>query len=221
MKHKPLRSLTKDELYNRYKFRCSHSHTGLEHETCYLKSLQEKEIIGFFDIEATNLKADFGFILTYAIKIEGGGVIKRSITPKDIFSGQYDKNICRQFLQDVQQFDRLITYYGSRFDIPYIRTRCLRWGLGFPAYGDRFHTDAYDVVKHRLKLHRSRLETASQFLNIPSKQHRLNPEVWQGCQAGNKKNIDYVVKHNVEDVISLEKLWMKIQSFTKIKKTSL
>ena len=212
-------TLSKAELVARAKFRCIHRHNGLDHIQCFDKA-NPGERIGFLDIEATSLNASFGYMLSYCIKRHGGDVIKRPIEPAEVKSHRYDKRLCEQFLQDIGEFDRLVTYYGTRYDIPFLRTRCLYWNLDFPPMGTMFHTDMYFTVRNKLRLYRNRLETACDMFGIESKGHRLTPSVWQDAQTGDKKAIDFVLTHNIEDVVSLEALWEKLNGHYRLNKTS-
>ena len=160
-------------------------------------------------------------MLSYCIKRAGGEVLKRPIAPADIRSHKYDKALCRQFLRDLEEFDRVITYYGTGYDIPFLRTRCLTHNLDFPPMGSVFHTDAYYAVRNKLKLYRNRMEVACDQLGIPSKGHRLTPSVWHDAQTGDAKAIAYVLQHNVEDVISLEALWGRLNGQVRVNKTSI
>jgi uncharacterized protein YprB with RNaseH-like and TPR domain len=172
------------------------------------------EKIGFFDIESSNLQATFGIVLTYCIKALGGKIIKRSIKPSEIRKKIYDKNLMKQFIKDVRQFDRIVGYYSTRFDVPFLRTRCLFYKLDFPLYKEVLHTDVYYMVRNKLRLHRNRLETACEFFHIPAKEHRLKGDIWIAALGGDKKSLDFILKHNMEDVISLEALWKKLDLFT-------
>lgn len=212
--------MPKAELIARARFTCPHRHNGISHASCFDR-MHPAERIGFLDIEATSLNASFGYMLSYCIKRRGGEVLKRPITPKDIRGKKYDKALCEQFLFDLREFDRLVTYYGSRYDVPFLRTRCLTHGLDFPPIGALFHTDLYYSVRGKLKLYRNRLEVACDQFGIPSKGHRLTPSVWHDAQTGDKKAIDYVLTHNVEDVESLEALYDKMNGHFRSNKTSI
>jgi uncharacterized protein YprB with RNaseH-like and TPR domain len=206
----------------------------LTHPGCFWKEnptgagLIAPERIGFLDIEASNLNASFGYIICYCIKKEGGEIVSRCLEPADftrcLKTGEaFDKRLMETFLEDCNDFDRFITYYGKnwRFDVPYIRTRCLVSGVEFPAYGEMYVTDVFDYVKPKLKLHRNRLETVCDVLDIPSKGHKLNPKVWTMAMAGDKKSLDYILEHCKEDVTSTELVWEKMSRFGKMTKTSI
>jgi uncharacterized protein YprB with RNaseH-like and TPR domain len=191
--------------------RCVHHHTFLEHPKCYV---EEKEKIGFLDIESSNLHADFGIILSYAIKELDGEVTGRVITRKELASKESDKGVVRDCIRDMRRFDRLITYYGTNFDIPYIRTRAMLWELEFPLYKEIKHTDVFYWAKSKLCLHRKRLQVVCDFLGIPSKQHPMEPNMWTSALTGNRRSLAYIYTHNIEDVISLEAAYKRLIDFT-------
>jgi len=218
--------LKKDEILWLYNHPCKHHHRYTEHPQCFLEECREgepSEKIAFLDIEATNLNADFGYILCYSLKELNGKMVRCSVTTKEIRSYSFDRHVLTQFLKDIKGCDRLVGYYSKdrRFDIPYLRTRALRRGLDFPQYKDYLFTDAFDLVKPKLKLHRNRLENACDLLGIPSKEHRLNPEIWQRAQAGSKQALNYIQAHCDEDVLSLEAVFKRLNIFGRISKTSI
>lgn len=207
---KNLNALTKQELVDRFRWRCDHGHNGIAHWNCWDRLKGVVERVGYFDIEATNLAANFGYCLSYCILGDDNKMVARCIEQKDILAGGFDKRLMAQFVEDVWDYDRLIGYYSKRFDAPYLRTRCEFHGLVFPLYRQVLHTDAYDTVKHKFKFHSNRLAAACEFFGIPAKGHPLKPAVWQKAQAGDKKALAFILEHNKEDVTSLKALWEKI-----------
>ena len=218
--------LRKDEILWLFNHYCRHKHRYTEHPTCFLEECRDglpKFKMAFVDIETSNLDADFGYIFCYSLKEDGGEIIHRCATPKEIKSYRFDEGVMKQFLKDIRGFDRLVGYYSKdrRFDIPYLRTRALKWGLEFPGWRDLLFTDVFDLVKPKLKLHRNRLETACDLLGIPSKEHRLNPEVWQRALAGSIRALEYIQQHCDEDVISLEAVYKRLVNYGSNSKTSI
>jgi len=225
-----LKRLTKVQIIWLWEHHCeAHGHRYLEHPQCIFKeqpSINDERLverIGFLDIEAGGLVATFNYIFSYCIKEFEGNIIERVVTPKEIRSYDFDKKLMQQFCMDIQKFDRLIVYWGKsyRFDIPFLRTRAVKWGLDFPKYQEKYVTDVFDTVKSKLRLHRNRLETACEFLDIPCKQHRLNPNIWQKALAGDKVSLDWILEHNREDVISLEELWKRLNQFSRHSRISI
>jgi uncharacterized protein YprB with RNaseH-like and TPR domain len=188
--------------------KCSHGHTYLAHYSCYAKEVEHPtEKTGFLDIETSNLAADFGIILSYCIKEKGGKILHGLITPSELRSKIHDKNLVRKCIQDMEGFTRLVTYYGTRFDIPFIRSRALYHRLSFPTHKSIGHTDVYFWVKFKTRLHGNRLQFACDFFDIPAKEHKLHGGMWTSSLTGDKKSLDYILMHNKEDVESLETLY--------------
>ena len=216
-----------EEFRQRTRFKCKHGHNGLVHPRCFDRENQATQRIGFLDIEGSNLNATFGIVYTYCIKELNGPLLARAIDLKDLHSGEYDKRLIQQFIDDCKQFDRLVVHYGTdrRYDIPMLRSRAVKWGLEFPEYKMLYASDTYPILKNKFKLHSNRLEVACDFFDIPSKQHKLNTDIWLKMITGNpkmmKQAIDYILTHNKEDVFSLEALWKKINGYANITKTSI
>lgn len=212
----------KSEIVKAWHYKCKHHHRGLSHIQCYLKDNNIKEKIGFLDIEATNLKANFGIMLSYCIKELDGPVIKNVITPKEIRSYKFDKRLLKDVAADCRKFDRLVTWYGSGFDMPFLRTRCLHYGISFPIRSEVIHNDLYMMARGKLCLHSKKLGVVSKFLDIPAKTHPLDLEgMWMKAMCGDKKALDYILTHNVEDVVSLEGVWKKLEEYIRITNTSI
>lgn len=223
-----LSRLKKSEILWLWTHRCRHGHRYIEHLSCFVQEKPDnspmKENVGFLDIETTGLNGNWDYIISYAIIDEDGKEYGRTLTKKEVLDyDTLDKNLMKEFVKDVQDFDRLVVYWGKdrRHDIPFLRTRCLKWGVDFPMYRDVFVTDVYDIVKAKLRLHRNRMENACDFLGIPSKDHRLDAGMWQKAKLGDKASLDYVWEHNLEDVISLKELYDRMQQFSASRKTSI
>jgi uncharacterized protein YprB with RNaseH-like and TPR domain len=177
----------------------------------------------FFDIETTNLKADFSYMISWALKIKGTGEIySDSITKKEIFDEKFDERIVKSLIDTLisHHIKRIYTYYGTKFDIPYFRTRALKWNLDFPVYGVIQHQDIYYLVKSKLCFSSNRLEKLCEFLGIDGKT-KLDGGIWVKAAIGNKECIKYILDHNVADVVILEKAFDKIKNFVTVQKRSI
>jgi len=224
----PVSRLKKSEIIWLSKHYCkAHRAPFLIHYSCLTREnppdnpIYEKT--GFADIEATGLAGDFDFMLSYCIKELDGPIIGRVLTPQEIHRYIFDKKLIEEFSRDLRKFDRIVVHYGKdrRYDIPFARTRALRWGIDFPSYKELNISDTYDIAKNKLKLHSNRLESICQHLKIPAKGHRLEPDIWQRANAGSKKDLDWIFIHNREDVISTEQVWKRLQPFIRMADTSI
>jgi uncharacterized protein YprB with RNaseH-like and TPR domain len=197
---------------------CKHGHRGNEHPECWTEFVENTENefrVGYLDIEATNLDADFGIMLSYAIKVRGKETIYSNIIQqKDIDALRLDKPLTQQLLDDLKKFDMVVTYYGTGYDIPFIRTRALKWGLSFPEYGAIIHHDLYYVAKSKLKLSRNRLENVGNLLGLQGLKTHLDPDIWTQALLSSKARA-YIQDHNKRDVILLEKAHNRLMPYTK------
>ncbi len=135
------------------------------------------------------------------------------ITTDEIRSKYLDKELTRRLIKDFSKFDVVVTYYGSKCDLPYMRTRALKWKLKFPSYGYIKHIDMYYIVKAKLSLNRNSLENACALLGIKGKNHVFG-DIWIRAVTGDQKSIDYIYDHNIRDVAILEKLYNRMITFS-------
>jgi len=174
-----------------------------------LKSIPLREREGYLDIEASQLKASFGHTYSWALKERGGEVLHDSLRHRSL---KDEARLLRGLNRALKKFDRIYTYYGTGFDIPFLRTRCLYHGLEFPEYMTLYHTDLYYVVRNRMNLHSKRLASVCEFLGIKGKTP-LTPAVWVQASFGDKDALKYIVTHNIEDVKILEKVHERLEPY--------
>lgn len=240
--------------------RCIHRHTIKEHPKCFQKGLLKigkeieevlKEIpmtkeneeessqwfekpgikIGYLDVESDGLNADFGTMLSWAVKKKGGEVKTDNVTKEELFNGTIDKRLVQSCLNEISKFDVICTYNGTYFDIPFLRAKALHFGLEFPGFiietkvsrsGDEiiktvpelYHWDLYFTAKSKLCLTRKSLENVCDYLGIRGKTP-IEKDVWRKAKYGDPKAMRKVVYHNSQDVIILEKLHDRLSPFKK------
>lgn len=221
----PVHRMTMIEIKEAAKWKCPlpghSSHNGLEHWTCYVTHGQAKERLGFFDIETSNLKADYGIMFGYCIKVAGSDEIVERWVTKEELRKDLDKRVIQQLMLDLMTFDRIVTHYGTRFDIPYSRSRAEYWNLLFPEYGILYHTDTYYMARRALCLSSNRLENVCNHLFGESHKTRLLATRWiQGLQ-GDKESLDYIADHCKKDVWDLERVYNRLLKYTKGGKRSI
>lgn len=202
------------------KKRCIHRHTIETHPNCFRKGLiktewWDRKRIAYLDIETSNLKADFGIILTWCIKYaDNKKIVSSVITKGEMFDYTFDKRVVKELLDELKNVDIVVTYYGTNFDIPFIRSRALFWGYRFPKYGSISHWDLYFKVKSQFATSRKSLATVTHFLNIDGKTP-IDPKAWFLAQYGDKKSLEEILYHNEQDVIILEDLHKRIGDYSK------
>ena len=217
----PVARLKKSEIIWLANNRCKHSHHYLEHFSCYLEECPEgfplDFKIGFFDLEFHNLKASVGVLFGYCIKEYGIDKIYEDwLLEKDFKKGRLpDYRVIKNCVNDMRKFDVLVSYYGSRCDVPYIRTKALMNDIEFPEYGELVHLDLYYHIRNKFSLHSNSLQIACETLLGTSAKTRIKPAIWMGALFGDIGAITYIADHCREDVKDLERLYNKTIQFKK------
>jgi uncharacterized protein YprB with RNaseH-like and TPR domain len=216
----PVWRMSKKEIVKLAKYRCQHGESGLGHFNCYLRSQPAEEKLGFLDIETSNLHATFGIMLAFSIKERGSDKIYSRVITANELRTCLDKKVVAQCVKDMQLFDKVVTFYGTKFDIPFIRTRALALGLEFPEFGQLFHKDMYYVARNKLRLHSNRLDAVCHALFGETTKTRIEAKFWIQALMGKKEALDYILEHNKQDVIELERVYDTLINFNGVSNTS-
>lgn len=210
-------------LENIQKLLSRHTVIGIERQKDRIGVLRKYEKIiankrvGYLDIETDNLNADVGVMLSYYIKTRGKEeyfcdcITAKDLKAKDKFT--IDKRIIQKLIDDMKKFDIIVTYYGTGFDIPFIRARALKHNLNFPEYGAYTHIDLYYIARSKLKITRKSLDNVCRLLGIKGKTH-VDMSVWFNARYGDVKSLKYIMDHNKWDVVILESAHKKLEKFT-------
>ena len=229
--------MPKNEIIARANWRCplkGHSyHNGLEHPNCFDKLNGVRERIGFLDCETEDLYGDFGIMFCWSLlDSETDKVYKDVITLKDIKkystknrydSPKEDKRIIRSLVYTLERnnYSRVITHYGSRFDLPMIRTRAVICKEYFPGYGQLYQTDTWLILKNKFKLRRNTLENGCRQLVGSSRKDHLSLSIKHACLRGEKWALDIALNHCVNDVLDLKDLFINTNKFVRNTKSSI
>ena len=126
----------------------------------------------------------------------------------------------KSLLNALRRFDIIYTYYGTKFDVPFVRTRALRWNLPFPFFQQIYHNDLYYSVRNKTKIVSNRLESITKFLGIEGKT-KLEHEYWIRAMYGEAKALKYIREHNIKDVEILEKLHERLRPYIQMTRRSI
>lgn len=175
--------------------------------------------IATFDIETTNLHADFGVILCAVIKASDKNarpVVLRGddVNPHWKTRRSDDKELVKAIRDELDQYDVLIAHNGLKFDIPFIRTRLAKWGLkGLP---DKKLVDPVQLARNKLRMSWNGLDRVAEFLRVNSKSE-VTGDMWlRASLDGDRKAMNYIVKHCIEDVRTLEKIVDAVKGYSTV-----
>lgn len=173
-----------------------------------------------FDIEATNLSANFGYMICFGYKWLGEDkthVISITDFPKTFKQNcTNDKKLLEAIGPILNEADMFVTWYGTHFDIPFIHTRQLLHKL--KPFADRPHRDDWKIARKRLKFTSNRLDTVSKSLPLTEGETKkektpLENKHWIRGAAGHKPSIEYIKKHCIADVDVLEEAHIQLSPF--------
>jgi len=169
--------------------------------------------IAFFDIEATNLDADFGRLLCACIRdIETHETTTFSCTDYKSYKKEPwdDSQLCRDIRDHLETYDIIVTWYGKMYDVKYLQSRLLIHDCR--ELTKIKHIDLYFQSRGKLRLASNRLASVSKLLGIEGKTP-LIPGTWVKATAGCANAMSEVVLHCQKDVEVLEGVYMKLKKF--------
>jgi len=158
-----------------------------------------------YDIECTDLDADWGTLLCVGFKWLGDKtptVISILDYPgKDVID---DSNLTKTFHEIASQADMVITYFGKGFDQPWMNSKYLEHNLGW--LPNTPHVDLFYIAKSNVKVSRKSLDNLVSTYSL-GKKYNVSKRNWRLAKAGIEEGIKEVIKHCYVDVNLTEKLY--------------
>lgn len=167
-----------------------------------------------FDIESTGLNATFGTILCIGYKWHGHPKVHIP-TILDYSKNNFldDKGLVREFAKVYETADYAVGHYASRYDVPMIQSKLLRYDL--PPLAPIPLIDTWRVARDTFKFHNNRLATIQGFLGLAHSKTPISFDDWLQAAHGNKKALKQVVEHCRLDVLVLEEAFTKLRPWIK------
>ncbi len=176
----------------------------------------------FFDIE-TSPNVGLFWQAGYKQKIDYSNIIKeRAIIcicykwegEKEVYSLQWDskqddKKMLIEFIKVANVADELVGHNGDKFDLAWIRTRCVFHQIDMlPKYTT---IDTLKGARQKFRFNSNRLNYIAKFLGIGQK---IKPDfnLWKDiCLHNSKPAMIKMVKYCKQDVVLLEKVYNKMK----------
>lgn len=119
-------------------------------------------------------------------------------------SKQCDKKMLIDFIKVLNTADEIVGHNGDKFDLAWVRTRCLFHGVElFPTY---VSIDTLKVARSKFKFNSNKLNYIATFLGIGQK-IKTDYDLWKNIVLKkDKKAMDKMIKYCKMDVILLEKV---------------
>jgi uncharacterized protein YprB with RNaseH-like and TPR domain/predicted RNA-binding Zn-ribbon protein involved in translation (DUF1610 family) len=166
-----------------------------------------KILIWDLETSGVSFKANSGFILCAGIKELGKPVkiLKRDNIRPDPLN---DKKLVMQIYDKLVTADVWVTHNGRWFDIRYLQSRLMKWGL--PPLPDVPHFDTCELIFKKLALKAS-LKEAGKYLGCKMLKYDVNMDAWVRAYAGDKKALQEIVTHCIADVKLTEQVYKRLR----------
>ena len=129
--------------------------------------------------------------------------------PKRYAKNPHDDTYVVKALHDVlSKADVIIHHNGDSFDKRYVDTRILK--LGLKALPPVTSIDTYKIAKQKFLFASNKLDYLGQFLGLGQK-IKTTPGLWMRVMQGDKSAVRDMEKYNQQDVLLLEKVFMKLR----------
>jgi len=160
----------------------------------------------FFDLESSNLKADYSILLSAAIKPFGrpSVVFRSDDYPSWMENRADDKAITIDIANELKKHAIIVTHYGDRFDMPFLRAKMLHHGV--EPLPQMFGVDTWKIARNNFQISSRRLKNLARYFDIGEKE-QVEGDLWMAAAySGSREAMDRIVAHNIRDVEVLEKL---------------
>ena len=159
-----------------------------------------------FDLETSNLQADFSILLSAVIKPFGcPPIVFRADSYKAWTTDRAnDREIVEAVANELRKHAIVISHYGINFDVPYLRAKMVKHGL--EPLPQMFGIDSWVIARKNFQVSSRRLKNLANYFDIGEKEP-VEGGLWMAAAYnGNKEAMDKIVSHNIVDCEVLEKL---------------
>jgi uncharacterized protein YprB with RNaseH-like and TPR domain len=124
---------------------------------------------------------------------------------------QCDKQMLIDFVEVANKADELVAHNGDRFDIKWIRTRCLFHRIPmFPKYRT---LDTLKKARGSFYFNSNRLDYIAKYLGVGQKMKHEGFSMWVDVMNGDKDALDRMVEYCDVDVVILEDVYHAMQRY--------
>lgn len=173
-----------------------------------------------FDLETSALEADRGVILCACIKSSkrrGIITIRTDETSAGWRRGRRgdDKETVKQVAAILADHDVLVAHNGTRFDMPFLRSRMLRWNM--PRLPQLKIIDPCTIAYRHFKLRSNSLAAVADHIGVRERKTPLDMSTWADAFLnGSRSAMNKIVEHCVADIKVLEGVLRVVTPYVKI-----
>ena len=122
-----------------------------------------------------------------------------------------DEKLVRHIWNVLDEADVVIGHHSDAFDIKKLNSRFVYYGLNAPSFYKT--VDTKKIASKYFKFDGNSLNSLSSYFKVGQKIQNGGFELWVKCIAGDSKAWKLMKDYNKQDVILLEKLYLKLRPF--------
>lgn len=148
-----------------------------------------------FDLETSNLSADFGIVLCAVVKPAHGKprIFRGDRYPTWRLHRSDDRGLVQDIVAELDRYDIWVAHNGAKFDVPFLRTRLLKFGL--PPLPAKKLIDPVLLARNKLKMSWNGLDKVAAHLGCNTKTD-VEPDQWlKAALDGDRRAMSYIVEH--------------------------
>lgn len=173
-----------------------------------------------FDLETSALEADRGVILCACIKSsKRRGII--TIRTDENSAGWRrgkrgdDRESVKQIAAILAEHDVLVAHNGSRFDMPFLRSRMLRWNM--KRLPNMKLIDPCSIAYRHFKLRSNSLAAVADHIGVTERKTPLDMSIWADAFLnGSKRAMNKIVEHCIADIKVLSGVLEVVKPYVKL-----
>lgn len=123
---------------------------------------------------------------------------------------QSDKAMLEEFVQILESATEVVGHNSDRFDLPWIRTRCIYHGISLTPYLKQ--VDTLKMARKSFRFNSNKLNYISEFLGLGSKLE-TDFGLWRAVLAGDLDALNKMVKYCRHDIHLTEKIYLALESY--------
>ena len=125
------------------------------------------------------------------------------------FKDKTDKALTKELKKLLDQAEIVIAHNGDEFDIKKSNAKFIQHGLGPTSAYQKI--DTKKVAKKYFKFNSNSLDDLGQLLGVGRKEKTGGFDLWLDCMAGKKEAWKRMVQYNKQDVLLLERVYLKLR----------
>lgn len=150
------------------------------------------------------------YMISFACKLLGEEEVYSAVLTPEEAVMEDDSRIVKEIWHYLDNADIVIAHNGDKFDIPKINTRFVLHGLVPPSSYKQI--DTLTTARQMFGFTSNRLDYLAKFFGYEGKVH-TEFSLWEDCMMGNEDALYYMEYYNKQDVVILEKVYLKLRPF--------